>query len=250
MPAVLLHGHPETAEIWDRLNEHLTRSDLQALSLPGYGVPRPSGFPATKDAYLGWLANELEAFEQPVDLVGHDWGGVLAVRLAATRPELVRSWVSDALGPFHPTYEWHRDAKVWQTPGRGEKAAARALESSDEEVVAAFAAWGVSREDALAIRRAWTETMWGCALDLYRSALDINHDWGDLTAAATRPGLALITTRDHVGNPASEAEVAERAGAHIVPLEGLGHWWLLEDPAEAAAVIEQFWQRTATVNPG
>lgn len=250
MPAVFLHGHPETAEIWDRLREHLARSDLLALSLPGYGSHRPAGFSATKDAYLGWLADELEAVEEPVDLVGHDWGGIFAVRLAATRPELVRSWVSDALGPFHPEYEWHRDAKVWQTPGRGENAAARALESSDKDVVAAFAAWGVPRENALAIRRAWTETMWGCALDLYRSAVEITYEWGDLTAAATRPGLALIATGDHVGNPDREAEVARRAGADVAPLEGVGHWWLLEDPAQAAAVIEQFWQRSAMLDPG
>lgn len=243
MPAVLLHGHPETAAIWDNIRGHLGRADLVALSLPGFGVSRPAGFPATKDAYVDWLASELQAIEGPVDLVGHDWGGILAVRLAATRPDLIRSWVSDALGPFHPDHDWHQQAKVWQMPGRGERAIRAILGSSEEEAVAAFAAWGVSRADALAIRRSWTETMWRCALDLYRSAVGLKQEWGNVTGA-TRPGLALIATEDHVGSPAQEAEVAAAAGAKVAPLDGLGHWWLLEDPDGAATVIEDFWQRS------
>ena len=36
------------------------------------------------------------------------------------RPELVRSWVSDALSLFEPDYVWHDLAQLWQTPGDGE----------------------------------------------------------------------------------------------------------------------------------
>ena len=36
----------------------------------------PEERPATFVAYRDWLAGELtRAFEEPVDLVGHDWGG-------------------------------------------------------------------------------------------------------------------------------------------------------------------------------
>jgi hypothetical protein len=34
---------------------------------------------------------------------------------------------------------------------------------------------------------------------------------------------------------------AERAGARVVALEGLGHWWMVQDPRRAADVLEEFW---------
>ncbi len=35
--------------------------------------------------------------------------------------------------------------------------------------------------------------------------------------------------------------MAIQMGARFEELDGLGHWWLLEDPARGAAVIEEFW---------
>ena len=43
-------------------------------------------------------------------------------RLAATRPDLIRSWVTDIAGCADPEYVWHDMAQVWQTPGAGEEA--------------------------------------------------------------------------------------------------------------------------------
>ena len=57
----------------------------------------------------------------PVDLVGHDWGGGFVVRVVSTRPDLVRSWVTDAAGIGDVNFEWHDFAKIWQTPGEGEQ---------------------------------------------------------------------------------------------------------------------------------
>ena len=61
MPIVLVHGNPETDAIWDELRSHLGRSDVIALSPPGFGAPVPEGFGATSDDYVSWLASELEA---------------------------------------------------------------------------------------------------------------------------------------------------------------------------------------------
>ena len=57
---------------------------------------------ATSDDYLAWLVGELEAIDGPIDLVGHDWGGGHVQRLAATRPDLIRSWVTDIAGCRRP----------------------------------------------------------------------------------------------------------------------------------------------------
>jgi len=127
MPAVFVHGNPETASLWNELRSSLRRPDHVALSLPGFGCARPSGFGATKDEYADWLAEELERLGEPVDLVGHDWGGFLAVRVASLRGDLLRSWASDATGAFDQGFEWHRWARTWQRPGDGEAWVSRAL---------------------------------------------------------------------------------------------------------------------------
>ena len=60
MPAVFVHGVPETTAIWRQLLTHLSRRDVVTLSPPGFGAPVPDGFAATADAYFDWLVGELE----------------------------------------------------------------------------------------------------------------------------------------------------------------------------------------------
>jgi len=40
-------------------------------------------------------------------------------------------------------------------------------------------------------------------------------------------------------------EVAERTHARTVELDGLGHWWMLQDPGRGARVLEGFWDSLA-----
>src|SRR5687768_13340530 len=117
---VLVHGVPETAELWDDVRERLDQPSV-ALRMPGFGCARRDGFTATKDAYVDWLLVELAKIDEPIDLVGHDWGGGLSIRVGTKYPEAVRSWTTDVAGIAHPDYRWHDFAKIWQTPGEGEK---------------------------------------------------------------------------------------------------------------------------------
>ena len=72
-------------------------------------------------------------------------------------------------------------------------------------------------------------TMADCILDLYRSAVDVGKQWGPDFAAIPAPGLATIPGEDPFLSAASAARAAERAGAEAVALDGLGHWWMLQD---------------------
>jgi len=98
MTAVFVDGVPETPAVWNGLLAALDRPGTVALSLPGFGSARPAGYGATMDEYAAWLAAELERLGDPVYLVGQDWGGGFVVRVVSTRPDLVRSWVTDAAG--------------------------------------------------------------------------------------------------------------------------------------------------------
>jgi pimeloyl-ACP methyl ester carboxylesterase len=54
--------------------------------------------------------------------------------------------------------------------------------------------------------------------------------------------LALLPTEDHfVGTDEQRRRAAARAGARVEVLDGLGHWWMTEDPERAAAMLSSFW---------
>ncbi len=198
----------------------------------------PDGWTATSDEYLAWLVAELDSLSGPIDLVGHDWGGGHVERLAATRPDLIRSWVTDIAGTADPEYVWHDMAQVWQTPGDGEAAVEAMGAVPVADLAASFVAIGMTEAAARSCAEAATSSpdMGRCILALYRSAAQPKMtEWGDeLAAAERRPGLAIIATEDHfTGGEVLARRSAERFGAQVAVLEGLGHWWMLQDPRPA-----------------
>ncbi len=51
----------------------------------------------------------------------------------------------------------------------------------------------------------------------------------------------IIATEDpYVGGEALGRRQAERFGAQVAVLEGLGHWWMMQDPKAGAAVLREF----------
>jgi pimeloyl-ACP methyl ester carboxylesterase len=245
MPAVLVHGVPETAALWDPLRAHLHRPDVVALNLPGFGSARPEGFGATKDEYVAWLIAELETCrgEGPIDLVGHDWGGAFVVRVVSTRPDLVRSWVTDAAGVGDESFVWHRFAKLWQTAGAGEEFFAQQLAEPAETRAGLFIQLGVPQQRAVAIAGGLDQTMADCILTLYRSAVDVGREWGPGFRDIPVPGLVVLPSDDPFLAPDGARGAAHRAGAHVVELPEAGHWWMLQDPGRGAAMMEDFWNR-------
>lgn len=244
MTVAFVHGNPETAAVWGPLLAELGRDDVVTLSPPGFGAPVPDGFGATADEYVAWLAEELEAIGGPVDVVGHDWGANHVLRLACERPELLRSWCADTAGVLAPGYVWHEMSQVWQTPGAGEDAVAGQLAIGPDARTDLYVSLGMTPEVARELAEAFDETMGRCILAVYRSApREELARWREhLPAASARPGLVIIPTEDtYTGGADRHRWAAERAGARTAVLEGLGHWWMLEDPAVGAETLRRFW---------
>ncbi len=244
MTAVLVHGVPETPAVWGPLLRELQRDDVITLHLPGFGTAAPAGWGATKEEYADWLISELEAIGEPVDLVGHDWGGALTFRVATTRPDLLRSWVCDVTGMFHERYQWHDLAKIWQTPDAGEKYFADNRALPPETIVELYVAFGMTPDVAAELVAAADEEMARSILALNRSAIQpaMAEMGRDAEAARARPGLALIGGADpFASDNKGSIQVAERMGATVEILEGAGHWWMLDSPAKGAAALERFW---------
>ena len=167
------------------------------------------------------------------------------VRLVSTRPELVRSWVTDAAGLAHPDFEWHDFAKIWQTPGDGEAFFADQLAQGVDERSAVFELFGVPPERTPILGERVDATMAGCILDLYRSSLQVGTEWAPDFADVPVPGTVVVPSEDPFLSEVLARSAAERAGATVAELPGLGHWWMLQDPEAGAALLEEFWRRIA-----
>ena len=236
---VLLHGVPETADIWDDVRAQLNDESV-ALRLPGFGSARPDGFGATKDDYAAWVANEIKQFDQPVDLVGHDWGGGFSVRVGTKHPELVRSWVTDVAGVVHPDYVWHDFAQIWQTEGAGEEFFQNQLAAGAEASTQTYQMFGLDEKAAAKLGGMLDETMASVILPLYRSATPNPHkDWGDSYKKSDKPCLVINPTGDPFTSADRAPEVAAVFGAQTATLES-GHFWPLEKPAEGAKILNDF----------
>jgi pimeloyl-ACP methyl ester carboxylesterase len=244
MPAVFVHGNPETSAIWDLLIPALDRRDVITLSPPGFGAAAPDRFGATRTEYVEWLVAELEAIGEPVDLVGHDWGGGHVTGVALTRPDLLRSWAIDVAGIFHADYQWHDMALEWQKPTIGEATVAAMMESSPADIVTMLVAGGMNTAIATQVATAFNQDMARCILALYRDAAQpALRDLGvDVSVMQQRPGLVIIAEQDsYVGTDAMHRQVATQAGAEVNVLKGVGHWWMIQDPEASAAVFNRFW---------
>lgn len=93
-PTLLLHGVPQTAVCWrDLLTELAGDRIVLAPDLKGLGGSEAAGCYDVPTLVRELTALVLHEVDGPVDVVGHDWGGALALGLAGARPELVRRLV-------------------------------------------------------------------------------------------------------------------------------------------------------------
>lgn len=135
-PALFLHCSLGHSGAWGGLVS-VFKPDLKiiAMDLPGHGHSGPW------DRDMGWQEQSarmaialLETFEAPADIIGHSFGATVALRIAVTRPELVRSLTlaepvlfSAAQETGRPEFERHLEEvemmPKWLAIGKKEKVA-------------------------------------------------------------------------------------------------------------------------------
>lgn len=242
---LFLHGVPDSPAIWRPLLAALDLGDTPVAvpALPGFTAPLPAGFPATKEAYADWAVEQAKALFDalgPIDIVGHDWGALIAQRAAILRPDLFRSWaISNAV--IDPEYRGHRIARIWNTPLLGEIFMAL---SKPAKLAEGLAAQGMPADIALEEAAQWAnKDKRRAILKLYRSAkgLSFAHDWARDIGKLPAQG-ALIWG---AGDPYVDLSVARRfaanTGTPLTVIDGAGHWAIAERPAEVAVALHRFW---------
>lgn len=235
LPVVFLHGWA----LGRRSYRHAIRRlvDLgcrvYAPNLPGFGrTPELPARSASFGGYADWVLDFLDAVgvDEPVFLVGHSFGGGVAVKVAHRRPDRVRSLVlvnavggsawSSASGlramTERPLWDWglHFPTDVWPIPQ-----ATRVLPVVLEEALPnllrnPLAVWRVGQ--------------------LARRA-DLTDELEDLKARAL-PVLVLWGTRDGVIPRSAFDAMCAALGNEGQVVEG-SHSWLLADPDAFGEVI-------------
>jgi hypothetical protein len=114
-----------------------------------------------------------------------------------------------------------------------------------EQRVARLVGLGVTREVARGMAAGQGEETGRCILALYRSAAQpaLRQLGENLPAAAARrPGLVVVPTEDRdVVTLEMRRRATARAGAEVAVLDGLGHWWMIQNPNRAAQVLGGSW---------
>lgn len=235
MPAVFVHGVPDTSELWTSIVERLSLDDAVTLRLPAFGEPVPDGFGCTKEEYAGWIVDRLREIGAPVDLVGHDWGAIFTQFVGSGHPELIRSWAAADVSN-DVEYVWHDLAQAWQTPDVGEQVMEAMV---GEAIVDGLRDAGHPDPEHCASHI--DDRMKDAILRLYRSAVTVGAEWQPTVERNARPALVLWGA----GDPYAAADpfarrLADRARAELVLLDG-GHWAMFERPDDTVRALESFW---------
>ena len=182
----------------------------------------------------------IEELGTKVHLVGHDWGALLALRVASLRPDLVRSWcVTNAV--IDPDYRGHQTARMWATPLLGEFIMLNMR--NKKQLEAGLIQSGMPADLAKKEVPHIDKTMRQSILKLYRSAVGLRFSGAWVTDLAHLPSPGQLFWGET--DPYVDLSVAERfSKQHGVPLHverGVGHWACAERAEQFAAVLKALW---------
>lgn len=236
LPVLFLHGWALGHHTYKRALKRLVQLDCQVMApaLPGFGgTPNLPNDQVTFAGYAAWVAEFVNRLgcDQPLLVVGHSFGGAVAVKLAHAYPGLVRQLVLvNSLG-----------ASTWRLRGQ------RALLMSDRPLWD----WGLRLPADL-----WPPTKTSWLVSLVRDDLvgNVLLNPGGVWRAATLARRADLTEelaeiRDHglpvVALSADHDQIVPRASFEAL-CEALGcdgqlvpgrHSWLLNDPDAFARAL-------------
>ena len=255
---ILLHGFPDHWGVWKRQMQALAPF-RKVVAPDGRGV-NLSSRPAAVEAYgLARLLEDIAAVADhfspggPIDLCGHDWGGVTAWAFAATHPERVRRLavlnaphprvLAEALAEDPEQQAASRYMAALRAPGAEERLSANGFETlrriydplrrkgalTDAEEAAQQEAWG--RPGALTGALNWYRAN---DFSIPASAQAVP------TIPARLPVLLVWGEEDRALLPAmARRHAAVAPDLRIAMVPGVGHWPALENPDLVNSLLER-----------
>jgi pimeloyl-ACP methyl ester carboxylesterase len=246
-PLVLVHGLGGAAVNWTLLAPELARRRrVLALDLPGHGGSDPLPAAPSLAPFADRVGDlvEQEGFAG-ADFVGHSLGGLVSLRLAQRRPELVRSVVLAAAAGITSATLWAERMLTllgWLQPGRKISPHWRRVARSRVLREAVFGHWGAADPTSLSPR----------AVEGLLSQVNLHTDTDSAWRALTRddprrdlhdvtcPCLVLWGARDNQLPLEDAFDYARRLAAPLRVIADTGHLLIVERPDACLDAIERF----------
>lgn len=221
---LLIHSSGFNARQWRRLAESLT-GNVVVPQLLGYETPWPEGEPFHYRQDVEHLAAQIT---EPAHVVGHSYGGFLALQLALTYPDRVKS-----LALYEPVA-----FSILEEAERADVERVSALTTDIETWLERFVDWwnGAGAWAALAepTKNAFRAVGWKVSQEVASLATD-RSDYATISVPTllmsgsnTRPVERLVV----------EKLAAAMPRARLVTFEGLGHMGPIVAPAAINAEIK------------
>jgi len=240
-PALLLHGVPDSADLWHPLVARIGQDfRCYAPDLPGFRRSAlPRSFTFSLEGYAHYVAQLVQALEinEPLTLVAHDWGGIMGLAWACRNPgNVARIVVADTV--FSHLYRWHAWARVWRTPLLGEAS----MLLMNRWLFRAAMRRGSRRLDRARIDAMYAAmceryAMRFTVLKLYRSLPPRDFlPWESrLQALAAEVPITVLHGAGDPYIPSSMARLMHTPDVRVV--RGVGHWLPVEATEELAAAV-------------
>lgn len=260
-PVILLHGFPEFWYSWRHQLGALAGEGFRAVAPDLRGYHQSSKPPGVANYRIGTLVNDVvELIGQTANgkaaVVGHDWGGVIAWRLAALHPDRVRKLV--ILNAPHPAAfreelrrnlgQWFRSAYMlfFQLPWLPEWTIRafnfKLLERMFCRQPTSPACF--SHEDIAAYKHALSgPNGLRSPLNYYRAAMRYPRDINNPPQVVTAPTLVIWGCRDPFLNERLTRRLATWApNLRIERLPEASHWVQNDAPEPVNRVLLEFLQ--------
>ena len=230
-PTLLLHGWGASSDLFAATMRGLGDGfDLIAPDFPGFGATEPPLAPWGVGEYMEWTLALMDWLGvQRANLVGHSFGGRVAIKLAALHPERVaRLTLTDAAG-IRPSAigATMRGARVQDMAGVGTVALHAAT-------AARWAAAQVAQQGSPDYKAA-SGTVRGSFVRV------VNEDLREYLPRIQAPTLLIWGDRDE-DTPLADGQLMERLipDAGLVVFEGAGHYAYLEQSGRFCVIVKTF----------
>lgn len=235
-PLLIVHGLFGSARNWGAMAKRLARGRrVVSVDLRNHGASPwlPShGY----DDLAADLAEVIETWGGPMDVLGHSMGGKAAMALALTRPALVRRLV---VGDIAPTAYGHTQMHLID-----------AMRGLDLSAIARRSQADAALQDAIpdaGVRAFLLQSLdvpaqrWMLNLDVLAVEMPRITGWPGISSHFDGPVLVLAGAQSWYVLPEHHALFAALFPAHqIVSVDGAGHWLHADRPAEVAALVSGF----------
>jgi pimeloyl-ACP methyl ester carboxylesterase len=243
VPALCLHGFPETSHMWRHVLSALADSGRRALApdLPGFGdsAADPPGTWERQMRAVDRFRRELGL--ERVALIVHDWGGLIGLRWACEHPEAVSALVISGSG-FFADGKWHGMARALRTAGEGERMVATMNRDGFAQMLASIST-GIDSDVATVYWKTFeTEDGRQGVLDLYRSGDFSKLERYEGRLAELEAPVLLLWGEHDLFAPVGGAYrfKQDMPDAKLVVVKGAGHFVFADEPERCATEIVEF----------